>query len=211
MKDRFRFSASPHTAQNSTWSSSQDIERPTPVEYLKTRLFIYAQISPSRDMIELEHGCYLASGRLTFKGHTRISVVTLVSENKCRNWRYLSTVADADSVSDAREGPSESCLVRLEDGDLMCVMRVGSGRNRPLARTYSSDGGKTWSEIDRLSAWSVQPRIKRLSNGVLVISTGRPGVAAPRRSGSSQLVDGPIPSHLRRRMRPRISSREREP
>ena len=53
---------------------------------------------------------------------------------------------------------------------------MGGGRDQPLARTYSSDEGKTWTSIDRLPAWGVQPRIKRLSNGVLVITTGRPGL-----------------------------------
>ena len=136
----------------------------------------WADISPFRDIIELEPGRYLATGYLTFDGDARHSTVALISEDEGHNWRYLSTVASADAAIDAREGFCESCLVRLEDGDLMCVGRMGGGRDQLLARTYSSDGGKTWSPIDRLPAWSVKPRIKRLSNGVLVISTGRPGL-----------------------------------
>ena len=58
----------------------------------------------------------------------------------------------------------------------MCVGRMGGGRDQLLARSYSSDEGKTWSPIDRLPAWGVLPDVKRLSNGALVISTGRPGL-----------------------------------
>ena len=136
----------------------------------------WAEISPFRDVIELEPGRYLATGYLTFDGDPLYSTVALISEDEGRNWRYLSTVAGPDADTDAREGFCESCLVRLEDGDLMCVGRMGGGRDQLLARTYSSDGGKTWAQIDRLPGWSVLPDILRLSNGVLVISTGRPGL-----------------------------------
>ena len=136
----------------------------------------WAAISLFDDIIELEGGRYLATGYLIFKGDASYSTVALISEDEGRNWRYLSTVAGADADTDAREGFCESCLVRLEDGDLMCVGRMGGGRNQLLARTYSSDGGKTWAKIDRLPGWSVLPDILRLSNGVLVISTGRPGL-----------------------------------
>ena len=136
----------------------------------------WAEIAPFRDIIELEPGRYMATAYMTFDGDPLYSAVALISEDEGRNWRYLSTVAGPDADIDAREGFSESCLVRLEDGDLMCVARMGGGRDQPLARTYSSDEGKTWTSIDRLPAWGVQPRIKRLSNGVLVITTGRPGL-----------------------------------
>ena len=136
----------------------------------------WAAISLFDDIIELERGRYLATGYLIFKGDASYSTVALISEDEGRSWRYLSTVAGADADTDAREGFCESCLVQLEDGDLMCVGRMGGGRNQLLARTYSSDGGKTWAKIDRLPGWSVLPDIVRLSNGVLVISTGRPGL-----------------------------------
>ncbi|MBI3942440.1 MAG: exo-alpha-sialidase [Chloroflexi bacterium] len=136
----------------------------------------WAVISPFDDTIEVEPGRYLSTSYMTFAGDTRYTTVALVSEDEGRNWRYLSTVAGADADTEAREGFCESCLVKLENGDLMCVGRMGGGRDQLLARTYSSDGGKTWAQIDRLPGWSVMPDILRLSNGVIVISTGRPGL-----------------------------------
>ncbi len=66
-------------------------------------------------------------------------------------------------------------IVRLADGDLMAVFRVGSGRKWNLRRAYSHDDGRTWSNPDVLPAWSVYPQVIRTSSGILAISTGRPG------------------------------------
>jgi hypothetical protein len=73
-------------------------------------------------------------------------------------------------------GPGEPSLVQLATGELMCVMRMGGGADFPLRRSYSADGGRTWSTPDLLPARSVEPSLKRLQNGVLALATGRPGV-----------------------------------
>lgn len=136
----------------------------------------WAEISPFLDIIELEPGRYLSTTYMTFAGDDRYTTVVMVSEDDGRTWQYLSTVATAADGAGSWEGFAEASLVRLEDGDLMCVGRMGGGRDQLLARAYSSDEGKTWSPIDRLPAWGVLPDVKRLSNGALVISCGRPGI-----------------------------------
>lgn len=125
----------------------------------------------------------LTTTHLVYAGETRYSQIALASADRGKTWRYRSTVAASDVAPDGREGPNESSVVRLETGELMCVMRVGrigeDGRNAyaPLARAYSRDDGRTWSEIDRLPAAGVAPCLRRLSNGVLALTTGRPGIA----------------------------------
>ncbi|MXX26895.1 MAG: exo-alpha-sialidase [Caldilineaceae bacterium SB0668_bin_21] len=136
----------------------------------------WAEISPFTHIIELKPGRHLATTYLTFAGDDRYSTVVMTSEDEGRTWHYLSTVATAEDGADSWEGFCESSLVRLEDGDLMCVGRMGGGRDQLLARSYSSDEGKSWSPIDRLPAWGVLPQVNRLSNGALVISCGRPGL-----------------------------------
>ena len=136
----------------------------------------WAEISPFTHIIELEPGRHLATTYLTFAGDDRYSTVVMTSEDEGRIWHYLSTVATAEDGADSWEGFCESSLVRLEDGDLMCVGRMGGGRDQLLARSYSNDEGKSWSPIDRLPAWGVLPQVNRLSNGALVISCGRPGL-----------------------------------
>jgi hypothetical protein len=125
---------------------------------------------------------------LEFKGDDFSSTVLLGSSDEGRTWRYISTIAGPEAVpphpsmaqgvvtQSTPRGPCEPSLVELETGELMCVMRVGSGLDWNLARTYSADGGRTWSECDYLPARSVQPSLRRLSNGTIALSTGRPGI-----------------------------------
>jgi hypothetical protein len=124
------------------------------------------------------------------------SVVVATSQDGGRTWRYLATVAGPECVPDAEprgHGPAEPALVQLADGDLMCVMRMGGGEDFPLRRSYSRDGGHTWSTPDPLPAGSVEPSLKRLQNGVLALSTGRPGIflwlSTDRRGERWQSID----------------------
>jgi len=133
-------------------------------------------------------GQLLMTNYLEFGGDDLYSTVLLGSTDEGRTWRYISTVAGPEAVpphpsmapgvvtQSTPHGPSEPCIVQLESGELMCVMRVGSGPDWNLARAYSADGGRTWSECDYLPAWSVEPSLRRLSNGTLALSTGRPGI-----------------------------------
>lgn len=111
-------------------------------------------------------------------GDDLYSVVVATSADGGYTWHYLATVAGPESVPAAPRGhgPAEPSLVQLADGDLMCVMRMGGGADFPLRRSYSRDGGRTWSPPDVLPAGSVEPSLKRLHNGVLALSTGRPGI-----------------------------------
>ena len=128
------------------------------------------------DIVVLEDGRFLTTLTLRYEGDTLLTTVALTSGDEGKNWEYLSTVAGAEDIPGAQEGFDEPCLIRLTSGELMCVSRVGKGPEQPLARTFSSDQGKTWSKIDRLPAFSVAPNISQLSNGVIAISTGRPGL-----------------------------------
>ena len=107
--------------------------------------------------------------------------VVLVSRDQGRTWRYLSTIADAAILPTPPRkwagGPSETALVRLADGELMAVFRVGNGRDWNLRRAYSKDGGTTWSQADVIPAYSVAPSMVRTRGGTIVLSTGRPGIS----------------------------------
>jgi len=121
-------------------------------------------------------GRLLATMYGTFEGDSRYSSWVLTSEDEGHTWEYLATIAGPDAVPDAREGPCEPSMTALETGELMCVMRVAGGRGNNLVRSYSADGGRTWSPVDRLPAFSVEPCLRRLHNGTLALSSGRPGI-----------------------------------
>lgn len=124
-------------------------------------------------------GKLLASGYCQKKGEKVYNSLLFASDDGGYTWRYQSTIAGPDpSLVGQRsyEGPDESSLIRLADGDLMAVFRVGSGRKWNLGRAYSHDGGHTWSQPDSLPAWSVEPELVRTANGTIALSTGRPGI-----------------------------------
>ncbi len=132
--------------------------------------------------VEVDGGI-LTTTHLQFAGEDRYTQVALLSADNGRTWRYLATVAPSSTAPDAREGPNESCVVRLADGDLMCVMRVGQlVEGYPevgyasMARSFSHDEGRTWSPVDRLPIRGVAPSVRHLSTGPIVVSTGRPGL-----------------------------------
>jgi hypothetical protein len=123
-------------------------------------------------------------------------VVVASSDDGGYTWRHLATVAGPEIVPAAEprgHGPAEPALVQLSNGDLMCVMRMGGGEQFHLRRSYSSDGGRTWSTPETIAPYSVEPSMTRLQNGVVVLSTGRPGiglwVAADERADQWQSVD----------------------
>ena len=89
------------------------------------------------------------------------------------HWSYLSRV-DQTSNMPAGPGPSESSMAELADGRILMVFRVGVGS--PLWKVYSGDGGKTWGIRSAITAWAVWPQLLLLSNGVLILTAGRPGI-----------------------------------
>jgi hypothetical protein len=92
------------------------------------------------------------------------------------NWTVVSTIAYNPLVGS--ESFCEPVVQRCADGSLLCVMRVGS--NYPLYQCRSKDNGLTWSTpvtlpgVDSASTCSVDPDLCLMSNGVLVLSFGRP-------------------------------------
>ena len=127
------------------------------------------------------HGRLLLTGTAGAKGEAKdYHNVLLVSDDGGHVWRYYATVAGPDpalaTANPHYEGPNETAITELADGDLMAVFRVGSGRAWHLRRSYSHDGGRSWGRTDILPAFSVYPQLVRAANGVIALATGRPGV-----------------------------------
>lgn len=79
---------------------------------------------------------------------------------------------NADPKGADRMGYTEPAFEILADGSLLCVMRTDG----PMYSSRSSDLGKTWSKPAAMTPNGVLPRLLRLGSGVLVLSSGRPGV-----------------------------------
>ena len=83
----------------------------------------------------------------------------------------------ADEKGDQRAGFTEPTFEFLSDGSLLCVMRTSDGLGvGPMYAARSTDLGKTWSRPRVIAANGVLPKLLKLENGVLALSSGRPGV-----------------------------------
>ena len=102
---------------------------------------------------------------------------TLAFYRSCDNgltWQYLSRVDQTAAMPTKVEGPCEPTLARLHDGRILLIFRLQS--SVLLWKAISSTNGLSWSEPTATSAWAVWPQLLLLSNGVLALSSGRPGL-----------------------------------
>ena len=92
-------------------------------------------------------------------GSGRLSAVAYRSSDGGFRWTYASTVASADEVPSAHEGPSEGALAVLRNGTLMAVMRVDgeSGHYSPYISKLSDDGARSWHSLRSLRGGEPSP------------------------------------------------------
>lgn len=114
-------------------------------------------------------------------------------------WRARGMINGTHRASPVNEhcrNPCENHMVRLTNGSLMLVFRSRGGW-RPLCSAISDDEGTTFSPPELLPApptveivprppapfplisgavWGVEPKLLKLENGLIVLSTGRGGI-----------------------------------
>lgn len=149
-------------------------------------------VMPPRAVL-LPDGRYLASAynepRL-FTAEMRLnSSVLLQSTNRGATFEYVSTIATKRDIVRAdrwgTEGPCEPTLARLPDGELLSVMRTGEATHNKyesagycleMLEARSRDEGRTWQVTQMNDIRGVMPCLVQMSNGVLALGYGRPGV-----------------------------------
>ena len=77
------------------------------------------------NILRLEDGSLLTTMYGKFDGEEGYNTFAVVSDDGGFAWTYRSTVAGPDAAPGAPEGPNESNTLRLDNGDLLCVYRVG--------------------------------------------------------------------------------------
>lgn len=103
--------------------------------------------------------------------------VLLRSTDSGRTWLEYSTIAAVPKNNKppwmGSEGPNECSIARLADGRIYAVYRTGG--DGMIGNAWSSDDGKTWTAPASIGFQGIAPRIHRLKNNMLAMSTGRPG------------------------------------
>lgn len=160
-----------------------------PVKMLPTRLFArqvqdgdlasQPALLPWGPIIESLDGGWLAPAYYSAASDPRFYRLILLRANRDgAGWKQLSTIAavppgGAPWPGMGSEGPCEAGMVRLADQRLFAIFRTG-GKGF-IGVGWSSDDGRTWTPPTSLPYQGVALRVRRLSNGVLACSTGRPG------------------------------------
>ena len=124
-----------------------------------------------REIAKLRDGRLLLTGYGTIKGDPKHMSFVVESRDDGKTWSFLATLM-RDKEGKTPEGPNESAVIELANGDLLAVVRVGG--TRPLHQLRSTDGGKTWQSEGEIAPFCVAPAMRILSNGALLIITGRP-------------------------------------
>ena len=98
-------------------------------------------------------------------------------------WKYASRLDQTSAMPTGGEGPCEPGMVLLASGSVMAVLRMGGGLH--LFQVYSHDNGASWTtpsamrgcpgvRHDPIGVW---PQPLLLSNGMLTMVSGRPGIS----------------------------------
>jgi hypothetical protein len=163
-------------------SDGRNWHGPGPVEYVgPTNIGL---MFLSTRAVALEDGSILVAAWASPVDFANSGYSTLIfrSVDGGRKFEYLSTAGTPQDAWWGNEGPCEPCLVRLQNGEILCMMRTGAPSSTSagtsadaflLAR--SSDGGRTWRH-ERMPFIGVMPQLRQMSNGVLVCAFGRPGI-----------------------------------
>ncbi len=84
--------------------------------------------------------------------------------------------AKADAKGAGREGFTEPNFEILADGTYLCILRTSDVGNGPMYFSTSRDQGVTWTTPKAFTQSGVLPQLLQLKNGVVVLTSGRPGV-----------------------------------
>ncbi|MFA5858663.1 MAG: sialidase family protein [Elusimicrobiota bacterium] len=146
------------TDNGNTWTESQMVI--TSVDPLEL-------IATSEPVVETQPGELL----IPLYGHpgNKGVVVLMSSKDKGNTW---TKTGEINTAADNPEGLSEPALLKLPDGNILCIMRplpVGEGY---CYQSVSADNGKTWSTPIRTPFWGFPASLLLLKNSNVLCAYG---------------------------------------
>ena len=117
--------------------------------------------------------CYLDSlGRVSAEG-----VSFYQSFDSGRSWKVRGKIPFEKEKLDVIRGGNgftEPAFQIMADSTFLCIMRTGS--TSPMYESFSTDFGLSWSIPKPITPNGVKPCVMALKNGVIVLTSGRPGI-----------------------------------
>ncbi len=123
-----------------------------------------------REVIRTQDDRLLLSGYGRKKGVSKFFSFVIESKDDGKTWQYLSTIMEDQNDKRYGEGPNETTILQLRNGDILAYVRTGG----PLTQLRSKDGGKTWGDKIELDKYGVAPAARVLKDGTVVVVSGRP-------------------------------------
>ncbi|MCC6239307.1 MAG: exo-alpha-sialidase [Phycisphaerales bacterium] len=168
------------------WSDEQQVRYECPKDYRNYNLHLPPISVGDGRLVALVHGSKTTTSNTTVQKEMEYNnVLAIESLDTGLTWRVCGRVSDFDAPpADGRigyEGPCEPAAMQLDDGRILVIMRTGninfdrSSERGFMHRSFSSDGGRTWSPLESLGMHGVRPELRRLSDGRIFLICGRPG------------------------------------
>lgn len=150
-------------------------------------------------------------------GSSTFESVLFASTDAGASWNRRSTIAEhvpGNNASMGEEGPNESDIIRLDNGDLLAVFRTGQpfpnsdidAVHPSIFFSRSRDEGTTWDSPKMLGVMGAFPHLNKLSDGSIAMTYGRAGAkvmfadqTGSRWSFPTVIHDGPSSGYVRMR------------
>ncbi len=94
----------------------------------------------------------------------------IFSEDNGKTW------SDPCMVDPDNDDNDEPDIVRLPDGDLLCIMRTNVGEHT-MWKSISHDGGKTWSKSEPIGFFGQAPYLLLTLENILLLAHRNPGTS----------------------------------
>ena len=169
------------------------------------------------DVVDAGGGTWLMPAFGTRAGESTFESILFESTNQGVSWTRKSTISPYVAGLNANmgpEGPTETSLLKLDNGGLLAVFRTGqtfpsTDVNLTAPSIFwakSSDGGTTWSDAKMLGVSGSFPLIKKLDDGGVAMTYGRYGAkvmfadpTGTRWSEPTIIYEGPGSGHTEMR------------
>lgn len=132
-----------------------------------------APLTSPHGPIELPDGTLLHLGKEFYSGLSieKDHIYCAKSKNDGKNWEIIGQVPLPDGLTE--NNLHEPAMLLLPDGTLLGFIRVDANNRMTMVKTFSYDGGKTWTKPEKTGYCGAPPHLILTSRGDVLLTYGR--------------------------------------